>query len=261
MDTKIIQQYGHEIFCYRIKTKRRKIRDQKKGEEKRMIRLNMELDQIKNKQRNLGFVDLHPPIVRGWKRYFVLRDDVARSKYGVFYQRILDKINTTQYSWRKDFKKRKRKGGKKNWIVKEQRLLELDVCQFAKAKFTDKEAAQFDEKYVIRGWRQQKVKVFFFKEPWRFVLRVRPNLITKVKAVDIELEKREEEISNCLDWNGIRGRYCRLIYGSANNGWGKYGIKKWCRYRRFSRYPYKKRSLQHLLNEEWYNYKNNNNEQ
>ncbi len=251
MNTKIIQQFGQDILSYRIKTKRRKKRDQKKGEERKLIRLNRERDQISDQQKSLGYVDLHPPIVRGWKRYFVLRDDVARSRHGLFYQKILDRINTTQFSWRKDFKKKKRKGGKKNWVVKEQRLLELNERQFAKAKFTEKEAVLFDEKYVIKKWWKHPEKVFVFKEPWRFVLRVRPNLITKVKAVDIELEKRKKEIDDYLDWNGIGGRFWRLINGSANNGWGKYFNKK--RDKSNPKYQFKSKSLQQILNEEWYN--------
>jgi hypothetical protein len=252
MDTKIIQQYGQDILCYQIKSKRSKIRDQKKGEEKRLIRLNREWGQINDKQRNLGYVDLHPPIVRGWKRYFILREDVARSRHAVFYQKILDKINTEQFSHRKDFKKKKRKGGKKNWVVREQRLLELNECGFAKMKFDEKEITLFDERYELQGSGRYKklVKFLVFKEPWRFVLRVRPNLITKVKAVDVELERRSKEIQDYLDWNGKGGMFGRLINGSHKSGWGTYD-KKWCG-KPIPKYQFKQQSLQQLLNEEWY---------
>jgi len=253
MDTKIIQQYGHDILCYQIKSKRSKIRDQKKGEEKRLIRLNREWEQVRDKQRKLGYVDLHPPIVRGWKRYFILRDDVARSSYGVFYQKILDKINTEQFSYRKDFKKKKRKGGKKNWVVREQQLLKLSECRFTIMKFDEKEATLFDERYELQGCGRLKklVKIYVFKEPWRFVLRIKPNLITKVKLEDIELEKRATKIWDYLDWNGKQGTFNRLLHGSTNNGWGKYFNKKINRTN--PKYRFKAKSLQQILNEEWYN--------
>jgi hypothetical protein len=254
MDTKIIQQYGQDILCYQIKSKRRKIRGQKKGEDKRLIRLNREWDQIRHKQRNLGYVDLVPPIVRGWKRYFILREDVSRSRHADFYQKILNKINTEHYSYRKDFKKKKRQRGKKIWMVQGQRLAELEEYLFKKEKFTEKETALFEEKYIAmgRGNYKKLVKVFVFKEPWRFVLRVRPNLITKVKAVDLELEKRSAEISDYLGWNALWGTFSRLIHGSHHNGWGRYGTKKW-QSKNLAKYQCKQKSLQQLLNEEWHN--------
>ncbi len=247
MDTKIIQQYGQDILCYKIKSKRRKIRDQKKGEEKRLIRLNKEWEQIRHQQRNLGYVDLIPPIVRGWKRYFILREDVARSRQAIFYQKILDKINTVQHSYRKDFKKKKRKRGKKIWVEEAQRLAELEDYLFIKQKFTEKEASLFEEKYISIGYFRYKklVKVFVFKEPWRFVLRVRPNLITKVKAVDVELKKRQNEIYDYLSWNGKTGMFYRLINGSYKDGWGKYN-KKWNDFRIYKG-QFKQQSLQQLL--------------
>lgn len=254
MDTKIIQQYGEDILCYQIKSKRRKIRDQKKGEEKRLIRLNREWSQIAEQQWNLGYVDLHPPIIRGWKRYFILRDDVARSRNADFYQKILGKINTEYHSYRKDFKKKKRKKGKKVWVVQEQQLKQLEEHTFIKQKFDEKEAALFEEQYVTRGCGccKKTIKVFVFKEPWRFVLRVRPNLITKVKVIDQELEKRDKEIDDYLNWNAMMGTFLRLINGTRHNGWGQYGTKKW-QSKNIAKLKFKQKSLQQLLDEEWYN--------
>jgi hypothetical protein len=58
------------------------------------------------------------------------------------------------------------------------------------------------------------VKRYVFSEPWRFVLRVRPNIIDQVKKRDALIEKELQEI-----WNYLRrNRYCRrldkLRYGS-----------------------------------------------
>jgi hypothetical protein len=113
MDKKFIQEFGSEIFCYKLKTSRQKKRDVKTAGEKKLLRLHKERKQIWQQQRNLGYVDVHPPIVKGWKRFFVLREDVVRCKDALFYQNILDKINKTEYCNRKDFKRKPRYSSKR----------------------------------------------------------------------------------------------------------------------------------------------------
>jgi hypothetical protein len=78
----------------------------------------------------------------------------------------------------------------------------------------------FEEQYVKQKWRKELVKVFVFKEQWRFVFRVRQNIITKVKAVDIELLKREKEISDYLQKTNA-GYELRRLLGDSSSGWEK----------------------------------------
>src|SRR4029078_1937661 len=103
MDTKFIQQYGEDILCYRLRTARQKKRMQYKDFDKQLIQLYQEERELYWQIRELGCVPLIPPFQRGWKRSFVLRDDVARSPQAKFFQNILDKINTRDWSYRKDF--------------------------------------------------------------------------------------------------------------------------------------------------------------
>ena len=93
MDKKIIEKYGSEINCYKLKTARQKKRAVKMANENKLLSLHREERKIWQVQRDMGMVELNPPIVRGWKRYFVLREDVARCNDALFYQNILDKIN------------------------------------------------------------------------------------------------------------------------------------------------------------------------
>lgn len=58
-----------------------------------MLKLERELTTISTLQHNLGEVPLHPPVMRGWKRTFVLRADVAAGPEAAFYQGIPDRIN------------------------------------------------------------------------------------------------------------------------------------------------------------------------
>src|ERR1043165_6753919 len=99
----------NDIRSIRIRSRRHKKRAQHEDFEKKLIALGKERSQLYRHQRTLGWVELHPPVMRGWKRYFVLREDVQRSKGGTFFSNMLNKINTVQYSSRKDFKVKKRK--------------------------------------------------------------------------------------------------------------------------------------------------------
>jgi hypothetical protein len=222
MDRKLIKQFGSEILCYQIKTARQKKRDIKTGQEKMLLRLHKEQTYIRQHQRNLGYVELNPPVIKGWKRYFVLREDVARSKDAVFYQNILYKINKVEYCNRKDFKKKPRYSRKrKNWELIEQTVKQPEHSDFVKLNFTEKEKTLFDEKYVKHPWRKELVKVYVFKEQWRFVFRIRQNIITKVKAVDAEMAKREKEIRDYLEKTNKDNKLSRLL-GNSVSKWRRW---------------------------------------
>lgn len=239
MDKKLIEQFGSEILCYKLKSARQKKRAVKNSKEKFLLQLHREQRQIRQQQRNMGYVELNPPIVRGWKRYFVLREDVARSMDAAFYQNILDKINKIEYSKRKDFKRKPRyTRHRKKWQLIEQTVLQPEHSEFVKLNFTEKEKTLFEEKYVKHKWRKELVKVFVFKEQWRFVFRIRQNVITKVKTFSSELEKREKEIDNYLERTNQSDTLSRLLGHS---------ISRW---RRWDRNPKPKdRSKRKMLTE------------
>lgn len=208
----IIQEY---ILSSRIKTKRQKKRAIKKDRDKQLIQLGEELKSIRNQQREQGYVDLIPPIMRGWKRYFVLRTDIAKTKQASFFEEILEKINTIEYSSKKDFKKKKRKFGKKIYVEKQQHLKKLCEYCFNKAMFTEKQKELFEMRYEQDSCTKKLGKVFVFTQPWRFVLRVRPNMITKIRVQNVALEKREVEIKQYLHYNNWK-RLHHLLYGYVN---------------------------------------------
>src|SRR4051812_19284598 len=109
MDTKLIQQYGEDIRCYRLRTARQRKRMQYEDFDKQLIQLDKEEDRLYRQKMNLGWEALHPPVQKGWVRSFILREDIARSRYAFFFEAMLKKINTYEYSWRKDFKRKKKR--------------------------------------------------------------------------------------------------------------------------------------------------------
>ena len=223
MDTKIIQQYGEDILSYRLRTARQKERMQYEDFDKQLITLSKKRKALYQQKRNLGWRPLHPPVQRGWKRFFVLKEDVAAGKHAAFYQGILDKINTTDWSWRKDFLIRKRKRGRKIYVVKPQKLKELRGWEFKRLQFSDTEKQYFETAWEL-DWSKQPAKKYVFKEPWRFILVVRPNMIDKTRIIDTELEQMIKQINYYLERNYYWTRLNRIK--GIKRRWWKEGIKK-----------------------------------
>ena len=240
MDKKLIQQYGEDILCYRLRTARQKKRMQYEDFHKHLIRLHKEDKALWSRKCNLGYEPLVPPVQKGWKRFYVLREDVAKSKHAEFFANILKKINTYDWSYRKDFLVKHRKCGRKKYKVRGQILLRPDEAHFAKLGFTLREKQFFHEEYFHEKWRG-RIKRYVFNEPWRFVLRVRPNMIDKVKIVDGEIESRMARIDNYLCKNDYSHIQLKLLYG--NN--------KWRSFKDFEKYneknPLKNKPLHEIL--------------
>jgi hypothetical protein len=240
MDTKIIEQYRENMLCYRLRTARQKKRMQYEDFDKQLIQLDKEENKLYKQQRNLGWEPLNPPVQKGWIRHFILREDVARGKHAIFFDNILKKINTYEYSWKKDFKKKKRKRGRKIYVVKPQYLLRAYDYQFTKMEFNDNEKQFFREIWEL-DCRKQPVKRYEFTEPWRFVLKIRINMIDKVRIKDIELESRLNEIDDYFKKNCLRRRLINLLHGNNRWNWRRHIEKT------KEKYEYQHKSLNQIL--------------
>ncbi len=220
MDKKLIQQYGEDILCYRLRSVRQKKRMRYEDFDKQLIQLHKEEKKLYKTRWNLGWEPLTPPMQKGWKRTFVMREDVAKSKQAAFFEGILKKINTVDWHYRKDFKIKKRKFGRKLYVVKAQYLLRPYEWQFKKFCFTELEQQQFYETWEL-DWKKQPIKRFVFKEQWRFVLKTMPNIIDKRRIRDNVLEARLHEIGSYLAKNGGRYRQSKILGKTYRNRFDK----------------------------------------
>jgi hypothetical protein len=246
MDNKLIREFGTDILCYRIRTARQKKRMRYKGYEKRLIKLDKERTRLRKQQRDLGWAPVNPPYQSGWKRFFVLRADVARSKQAEFFEGILKKINTYDWSYRKDFKIRRSRTGKDKYKVKEQYLLKPHPDHFAKLDFTDKEKQFFYEQMSFDVRLGRYIKRYVFVEPWRFELRIRPNMISKAWMIDPVLKSREKEIEIFFE-RGIHERKLWKLKDGAYR-WGHW-IDRQYEMGIFYKKHWKKRSLTQIMDE------------
>lgn len=212
MDTKLIQKYGEDILCYRLRTARQRKRMRYKDHDKQLIRLHKQENELYLKKRNVGWEVLQPPVQKGWIRFFVLREDVAVSRHAAFFQSILQKINTYEYSWKKDFKKKKRKRGRKIYVVKPQYLLRPYEYQLYKMQLTAVEKQFFREVWEM-DWKRQPVKRYEFIELWRFVLKVKPNMVNRIRIKDAALESEIQLLDNYMERNDLRKRQSKVVSG------------------------------------------------
>ncbi len=242
MDKQLIAQYGEDILSYRLRTARQKKRMQYEDFDKQLLRIERERKALYKQRYNLGWEPLVPPVQKGWKRFFVLREDVARSKQAAFYENILNRINTYDWSHRKDFMVKYRRFGRKKYKVKGQQLLRPQSRDFEHLAFTEVEKQQFhkEDEYDAHG---RFITRYVFNEPWRFVLRVRPNIIDKVKKRDSNLDSRIRVINNNLNRNAYQYRLNKLLRGTGHyyNWWKK------CHEREREVYAFKNKSLSDIM--------------
>ncbi|WP_345253314.1 hypothetical protein [Flaviaesturariibacter amylovorans] len=226
MDNKREQHEDTDIGCYRLRSERRRKRDRIGAIEKQLRSLDKRRWELNAQRRALPFIPLEPPVQKGWIRYFVVRDDVARSDKGAFYEGLLAKLNTRDWSYRKDFRVRGRCHGKKVYLVKDQSLREWHEWEFFRQGFTDAEARCFyaEDRYDRHSGRLYRV--FVFSEPWRYVLQVRPNIIDKVRLTDPELESEEQRLENNIFRNALDRQIQKVLDGAVYR-WRDYAPKPW----------------------------------
>lgn len=201
----------HEM-PYRIKSARRKKRLVKTDRDKQLIRLDKRHTQLWDQRNKLPLIELEQPYQRGWKRFFVLRDDIERGPKAGFYEDLLKKINTLEYCNDRSFKRRKRRKHRYVYVQKAQALREFYQRDWdsGKLKLTDDERACFTrtEVYDVKH-RTSSVK-YVFTEPWRYVLKIEPYIVTHRKQVDCEIETELAWIDNHIDNHHLWARINRL---------------------------------------------------
>lgn len=226
----------------RIKSARRKTRLQKNDKEKQLIGLDKKQTILYQQEKDLPWLPLDIPYQKGWKRFFVLRDDVARSRDADFFTELLLKINTTQHANNKSFTKRKKKKRKKIEVEIQQSLKSFDERDWDNPKYcklNDKEKALFKLTKRWCNYRKCFYTEYVFSEPWRYVLKIKPHFISHYKMHDNVLEQQMAELDN----HYLRHKITKLTNGRKNHHrcWNKNKLKYL--------HPFKHKALHTILYE------------
>lgn len=204
----------HEL-PYRLKSARTKKRLVKTDRDKQLIKLNKRRTELWQQKRALPLVPLQNPYQNGWKRFFVLRADVANGKRAEFYTALLAKINTFEHHQDKTFKKKKRRKKRYGYEIKLQVLREFSTTDWnsSKLNLTEEEKNCFTQviTYDVKT-RKEGIK-YVFTEPWRYILKIAPHMITHKKLLDSDIERETDEIDRYIEINDFEPRISRLTRG------------------------------------------------
>ncbi len=212
---------------YIKKSARRKKRLVKKDFDKQLIRLDKLRDSLREKRRKLPMVPLENPYQKGWKRFFVLRDDIHRSPKAEFYQTLLNKINTCYYHHDRSFKQRKRRRYRYKYLEKPQELRAISSYdwRYNELRLTEAEKMLFSPREVLSRYSNRLMTEYVFIEPWRFVLTIKPHIIREKIQHDELLEKEISEIESHITRNHLRPRLDK-IKGYRYKYWLRYYCKQ-----------------------------------
>lgn len=203
----------------KLKSERRRKRLRKKGTEKKLLVWHREEQKLYSEKWQQELVLLDSPIRKGWKRHFILRDDLRNRPDAPFFEALLEKINTVEYSRNKKFRMQKRRMKKYRYVLHTQKLkyiTEYHYHHLTRCPLSKEEKEYFIPEYGY-GSKTLYVKHYVFNQPWRYVLSVKPHWITHARELDEVREKRLGEIKHHLETNHLRHKITKLT-----EGWEKY---------------------------------------
>lgn len=202
-----------EIIKMKDVTKRRQIRIDKKEEEKSLISLWKKKMKLLEGKRSFNKVELPKPERWGYKRFFILRDDIAKSRDSLFYNQLLVHIQNVILSRDKKFEYKDYKTKKRLPIHQE--LKPIDHKDWNKlikdGKLSDKQQACFQQVWKQNKFGKGGSYVFEFTKPWMFVLRTEPYYLTHRTVVNPQLESELRELSNKIDSQNLMPKISKVM--------------------------------------------------
>lgn len=208
---------NNNLLFYRLRNVRSRKRTIRKDVEKQIRKKYKRSKELWEIRRNISWIPLENPYQRGFVRFFVLNDDVKRSEDADFFEGILKKINTYMYSESRLFLKKKKKFGRRVYVEKEQKLSLISFYKWIDPRFglMPRERQYFLKIQEYNPFRKRAETYYEFTEPWRFTLRIRPNMITHYKPVDAELEKEYAELKSYISQYKVAGIIQKTINGKS----------------------------------------------
>lgn len=202
------------IMLCNFHSKRWKTRRKQAASDKMIIALYKELQSLWHIISNMEYEELEVPIQKGFKRHFELNKSIEWKDDTDFFQGILDKINSVQYSKDKQFKKvRSKRLGKYKYKKRGNPML-LDLTERQFKTLSEKEKWYF---YPIKTYYSDTklwITRYRFIETWRFEICIRPNMLTKIQKRNWEAEHRKDELETFFftKRNFIRAEKTRRAY-------------------------------------------------
>ncbi|REC55945.1 hypothetical protein DRF62_04805 [Chryseobacterium piscium] len=212
------------LLFYRLRSLRSRKRIIKKDVEKQIRKKYKRSKELWEIKRDIPWIPLEKPYQRGFVRFFAVTEEVMRTKDADFFEGILKKINTFMCSEIRHFLKKRKKFGRRIYVEREQKLKSLSSYEWnnPKLQLTEREKQYFLKRKEYCPFRKIHYDYYDFIEPWRFILRIKPNMITHYKPVNADLEKEYAEIEFYVKQYKVQGIIQKKIYGKSNSWKIKY---------------------------------------
>jgi hypothetical protein len=157
-------------------------------------------------------IKLDKPYQKGWKRYFKVREDVARGPLGKIAEKILSVINRIDYSSREDFMKKGRKS-------KKYEPIKLGVGVIDAREWEKKKYPASWKKY-FRLYESKWGQLYYqFQFSWWFTEIIEKHMITHYYEADAEIDSRIAEINKVIEHNKLDAVYMGMKKGRNLDEW------------------------------------------
>jgi len=188
----------------------------REAKDKELIRCEMELRELWKIQRHAPKHKLDEPRFAGYKKFFVLRDDVARRKDAQTFHEILNLVNDCIISKNEHFVTRERIPGTNKYIerirtpelrgITTQRWEKLNLPKHIKKWF------RLSGRWIKHPYGNfvYEQKRWHFDLPWMFVHKTEPHYITEIPTIYPEIEAKEDEIRKRMQGLGGWHRLAHL---------------------------------------------------
>jgi hypothetical protein len=189
--------------------------NKKDEQDKELLALWREYLALSAAKRELPYEQLKTPLQRGFKKYFVLRDDISRRDDAVQLQEILGRINHTVYCKDESFKVKKYYNRQKEDL--KPGLQYVKETDWVKYKWPDHHKKWFKLQTIYHKLDHRRMitfKAYVFKYPYMFVTKVEPNMVTHIRKFDAELEGKLQGLRNKFDRDMLWTRLDKLLMGS-----------------------------------------------
>lgn len=169
---------------------------------KMYIAAQKELNLLYTQKYSLPSIPLPEPIRHGWKRFFVLREDIAVSRFAEDMQQILKHINQIVFSRRRDFMRRM--GRSKVWEPIPHGLRSIGVAEWDRKKIPEHLKKYFSRCDIFCSectpqWHESR---YHFKHPYWFVSVTKRHYLTHYTEPDPALESRIAKLQKFLEGEG-----------------------------------------------------------
>lgn len=173
--------------------------------DKELIRLSKERHRLYLSLWSAPYIKLDEPIVRGKKRSFRLRADVARRSDAWELSEILKRINNVQVSRDGKFQGYDHKSKKHYPLEHTLKTIPQELMDKVKFPpyFVGKWFVRVNKWVVTRFARYERVG-YEFRYPWMFESFEEPNILTHVKQHLPDIEARLQEVNRRIGAKGYR---------------------------------------------------------